>query len=500
MNQFQILIVHPDPSAQSLLVSMLQSLGHGLEDAANDRVAVRRVDKGGIHLVISGVDPDDPDALEFLAYLRRKHSKIPVILLFSNSGCDKAREATRLGATVLRYPAPATEFRAAVMQGLENWQDASSSPSSSPSPYSTGTSDHRPLHEAKTNGSYTIPMPASAPQKKEPRPGTLSVVGEAPALRQAVDLATTAAPTRTPVVIVGEQGTGKSIIARAIHQASPRADRPFVEVVCGGLDETQLERELFGQSFGRADTAGMLDRPGKVSRAAGGTLFLDEVAALTPSLQRQLLRLLQDGEFEPAGALEPIRVDIRLILASNENLSTLVEQGRFRRDLYDRVGIVCLRLPPLRERGGDIETLAEHFRSRFATEFTKPVVGFTPDALDLLCRHDWPGNVRELESVIQRGVALCQGARITSANLSLGFGPPRAGRNPSYSPRPHLPIGIRPLKEALEEPEKQIIIQALQALNWNRQETARVLDINRTTLYKKMKKYGLLLDEPAMMN
>jgi two-component system, NtrC family, response regulator HydG len=498
MSQYQILIVHPDPSAQSLLASMLQSLGHGLEDAPNDRAAVRRVDRGGIHLVISGVDPNDPDALELLAYLRRKHSKVPVILLFSNSGCDKAREASRLGATVLRYPAPATEFRAAVTQGLENWQDASMS--SPATPYSAGMSEQRSPQEPKSNGSFHHPAPAVPPLKNESRPSGLMVVGEAPGLRQAVDLATTAAPTRTPVVIVGEQGTGKSIIARAIHQSSPRADRPFVEVVCGGLDEAQLERELFGQSFGRADTAGMLDRPGKVSRAAGGTLFLDEVAALTPSLQRQLLRLLQDGEFEPTGAVEPIRVDIRLILASNENLSTLVEQGRFRRDLYDRVGVVCLRLPPLRERGGDIETLAEHFRSRFATEFSKPVVGFTPDALDLLCRHDWPGNVRELESVIQRGVALCQGARITSANLSLGFGPPRAGRNPSYSPRPHLPIGIRPLKEALEEPEKQIIIQALQALNWNRQETARVLDINRTTLYKKMKKYGLLLDEPAMMN
>jgi two-component system, NtrC family, response regulator HydG len=498
MSQFQVLIVHPDPSAQSLLASMLRSLGHGLEDAANDRIAVRRVDKGGIHLVISGVDPDDPDALELLAYLRRKHSKIPVILLFSNSGCDKAREASRLGATVLRYPAPATEFRAAVTQGLESWQDAS--PSSSASPYSTGMSEHRPAQEPKHNGSFAHPTPAIPAPRKEPQPNGFTIVGEAPGLKQAVDLATTAAPTRTPVVIVGEQGTGKSMIARAIHQASPRADRPFVEVVCGGLDEAQLERELFGQSFGRADAAGMLDRPGKVFRAAGGTLFLDEVVSLTPSLQRQLLRLLQDGEFEPAGAIEPIRVDIRLILASNENLSTLVEQGRFRRDLYDRVGVVCLRLPPLRERGGDIEALAEHFRARFATEFSKPVVGFTPDALDLLCRHDWPGNVRELESVIQRGVALCQGARVTSANLSLGFGPPRAGRNPSYSPRPHLPIGIRPLKEALEEPEKQIIIQALQALNWNRQETARVLDINRTTLYKKMKKYGLLLDEPAMMN
>jgi DNA-binding NtrC family response regulator len=190
------------------------------------------------------------------------------------------------------------------------------------------------------------------------------------------------------------------------------------------------------------------------------------------------------------------------VLSTRENLPALVEQGKFRRELYDRITDVCLKLPPLRHRGHDVVRLAEHFRDRFAADFSKPVVGFSSDALELLARHDWPGNVRELESVVQRGVALSQGTKVTSANLAVGLAPARTVRPAAYSPRPHLHsgLGLRPLKEALEEPEKQIIIQALRALNWNRQETARVLDINRTTLYKKMKKYGLLMEEPALLN
>ncbi|MGE3822036.1 MAG: helix-turn-helix domain-containing protein, partial [Isosphaeraceae bacterium] len=173
----------------------------------------------------------------------------------------------------------------------------------------------------------------------------------------------------------------------------------------------------------------------------------------------------------------------------------------FRQDLYHRASVVCLKLPPLRTRGTDVEMLAEFFRARYSLEFGKNVVGFTRDALEILNKHDWPGNIRELEGVIQRGVALCQGTRITSGHLAPSLCHPRASRSGGgMTPRSHTPTNIRPLKEALEEPEKRIIIQALQALNWNRQETARVLDINRTTLYKKMKKYGLLVDEPIWVN
>ncbi len=301
-------------------------------------------------------------------------------------------------------------------------------------------------------------------------------------------------------MIIGEQGTGKTLIARAIHQQSSRRDQPFLEVSCGGIDDLGLERELFGQKFDGPDGS---ERLGRLARANRGTILLDEVSALSASIQSRLLRVLLDGEFEPLGSNQPVAVDVRFVLSTRENLPALVEQGKFRRELYERINDVCLKLPPLRQRGHDILLLAEHFRDRFAVDFNKTVTGFSPDAIELLARHDWPGNVRELESVIQRGVALSQGSKVTSANLAVGLGGPgRAIRSSGYTPKPHLQssLELRPLKEALEEPEKQIIVQALRALNWNRQETARVLDINRTTLYKKMKKYGLLMEEPALLN
>jgi two-component system response regulator HydG len=214
------------------------------------------------------------------------------------------------------------------------------------------------------------------------------------------------------------------------------------------------------------------------------------------AVQLHLLRDLQFRDYSAAaGHLQPAG-DVRFIMSTSESLPALIEQGRFRQELYHRISVVMLSPPPLRHRGTDIELLAESFRARYAQEFHKGVTGFSRDALDILQRHDWPGNVRELEAAIQRAVAMCTGPRISSSHLAPILNHHRQNRGNGGTPKPHLPMGIRPLKEALEEPEKRIIIQALQAFNWNRQETARVLDINRTTLYKKMKKYGLLIDEP----
>jgi two-component system response regulator HydG len=315
-------------------------------------------------------------------------------------------------------------------------------------------------------------------------------------MRQAIELAAAIAPTRTPVLIVGERGTGKTLLARAIHRGSPRRDGPFVEVACDGHRDQALERELFGH----AGEFGGPPRPGKVAQADGGTIVLDEVAALSPDLQFKLLRFLQDGAYEPVGSTQTARADVRIVVATAEDLAPLVEQGRFRQDLYYRIGVVRLKLPPLRQRVADIPVLAEHFRVRFARGLNKDVAGFMPEAMDLLKAHRWPGNVRELENAVERGVVLCRGPRIAPIHLALSAEPPRPPRPRGHTPHPHVALGIRPLKEALEGPEKQIIVQALEALNWNRQETARVLDINRTTLYKKMKKYGLLaVDEPAWL-
>ncbi len=225
------------------------------------------------------------------------------------------------------------------------------------------------------------------------------------------------------------------------------------------------------------------------------------MAALPLEFQLHLFRELHFRDYE-ASAGHPLPPgDARFVMSTSENLPALIEQGRFRQELYHRISVISLMLPPLRHRGTDVELLAESFRAQYAREFHKTVAGFTRDALDVLQKHDWPGNVRELEAAIQRAVALCSGPRITSSHLAPILNHYRQARvRRRATPRPHLKMGVRPLKEALEEPEKRIIIQALQAFNWNRQETARVLDINRTTLYKKMKKYNLLIDEPVWAN
>jgi len=504
MSQARVLIVHPEPSILALLGSMLQSLGHQIDEAVNDRAAVRRLERGGIDLMIAGVNPADPEAMELVSYARRKHSQVPLVLLFPGAHPERAREAMRLGATaVLKFPMPATELRAAVTQACKQsfFTPRVEFNGTASANYRRFDEEPKGLNGTKAHGSSNgRSLEPSARVEPNQVVNAIQFVGDDPTFRQAANLASTVAPSRSPILIVGEQGTGKTLIARMVHQQSGRGDKPFIEISCGGIDELGLERELFGQKF-EEDPAS--ERPGRLVRANGGSVLLDEVAALSMALQGRLLQVLRDGEIEPMGSSQAIPIDVRFLLSTRENLPALVEQGKFRRDLFERINDICLKLPALQRRGGDILNLAEFFRDKAAREFGKPASGFTADAVELLARHTWPGNVRELESVVQRGVALSQGAKVNSANLAVGITPARSARPANgYSARSYgtPSAGLRPLKEALEEPEKQIIIQALRALNWNRQETARVLDINRTTLYKKMKKYGLLIEEPALLN
>lgn len=459
---------------------MLKSLEHTIEEAANDRVAVRLLERGGVDLVLAGVDPTDPEGLELLAYMRRKHRQVPMIVLFASANLDRAREALRMGAlTVLKYPVPATELRAAVTQALGPIKAQAATPQ---------------------NG---VPAASPAPipsVRAEVRVKELGIIGTDPSLRHAVELAASIAPTRSPVLIVGEAGTGKALLARTIHSLGSRSDQPFVALDCQALCPPPSENDDPDHEPDADENPIPAEWSVKLSQAQGGTLFLSEVSALSEPLQAELLHTLQGREFDHNGFHGGSHADTRILLSTSENLLALVEQGKFRQDLYHRISVICLKLPPLRHRVHDVEPLAEHFRGKYATEFGKNIAGFTRDALEALHKYEWPGNVHELESVIQRGVVLCQGSRITSGHLAPSLGNSRTSRIQPKTPRPHLSMSIRPLKEALEEPEKRIIIQALQALNWNRQETAKVLDINRTTLYKKMKKYGLLVDGPIWVN
>jgi len=491
MSKARLLIVHPEPTALALLSSMLMSLGQEIDEAANDRAAVRLMERGGIDLLVAGVDPTDMEGLELLAYMKRKHKEVPVILLFPGTYPEQSVEAIRQGASsVLKYPVSATELRAAVVQavGLRIAIPPVPVVALTSNPTTSGVEEGPRLLE-----------PAMLGLGEDGNARELGIIGSDPSLLQVLKAAASIAQTRDPLLIVGENGTGKRLLARTIHNLSPRAAYPFVSLECVSAltnhDEDHESAPAEGMMVGTPLTSWL----NKLNEAQGGTLLLSRVGELPPELEPHLLRVLQEYENGKDLSAKKSQTNVRIIMTSDDGALAAHDQAKWAQELYQRMSAVCLKLPSLRHRGADIEILAEHFREASAQELGKAVTGFTRDALDALGKYPWPGNIGELLGVIHRGVQLCQGSRITSGHLSpglAGLSDARVGGNH----RARSSANIRPLKEALEEPEKRIIIQALQALNWNRQDTARVLDINRTTLYKKMKKYGLLVDGPIWVN
>jgi len=312
--------------------------------------------------------------------------------------------------------------------------------------------------------------------------GLENVVGHDHRMLKVYDLINSVADTRATVLITGESGTGKSMIARAIHRRSARRDKPFVEVACGALPENLLESELFGHVAG-SFTGATGDKIGKFAQADGGTIFLDEIATASPALQVKLLRVLQEFEFEQVGGTKTFHVDARVILATNEDLSQAVTAGRFRQDLYYRVNVINIELPSLRDRLADIPLLARHFLAKVSEESVRKVHDFSEDALIAMQRYRWPGNVRELQNVVERAVLLGKSDVIGVEDL-----PAHVASAAPYSIESD---SQHSLKQALSMPERQIILDALEANQWNRQLTAEKLGINRTTLYKKMKRLGV---------
>jgi DNA-binding NtrC family response regulator len=311
-----------------------------------------------------------------------------------------------------------------------------------------------------------------------PPPQPTGMIGSHPAIRHVFDIVDRVAQTPATVLITGESGTGKSLLARAIHAASGRGGR-FVEVACGSLAEPLLESELFGHVAG-AFTGAATARDGRFLQADGGTIFLDEIATASAAMQVKLLRVLQEMAFEPVGGNVTRSVDARLILATNEDLAGLVADGRFREDLFWRINVVSIEMPPLRHRADDIPALADHVLRAAAARAGREVVGFTPEAIELLLRHAWPGNVRELQHAVERAVFLGRGRLVEAGDLPANVRSAGAGSGHGNA-----------LKEALATPERQLILDALQRSGWRRDLAARSLGINRTTLYKKLKRLGL---------
>jgi DNA-binding NtrC family response regulator len=393
-----------------------------------------------------------------LNHCRKHHPAVSVILLTGYGTVETAVEAVRAGAfDFLTKPLIDEELELAIERAL--------------------------------NQRHVIEENKNLKAQLDRRFSIDNIVGRDHRMLKLFEMVDCVADTKATVLITGESGTGKSLVARAIHRRSSRRGNSFVEIACGALPETLLESELFGHVAG-SFTGAAGDKMGKFLQADGGTIFLDEIGTASPSLQVKLLRVLQDLEFEPVGGNKTYHVDTRVILATNEDLGRLVTEGRFRQDLFYRVNVINIELPGLRDRLTDIPLLAQHFLEEVCTETGKKVRGFSDEAVAVLQHHRWPGNVRELQNVIERAVLLGKGEIIRPED----FPPHMAASSPVFIE----PLGARTLKQALEGPERQIILEVLESNQWNRHVTSEVLGINRTTLYKKMKRLGLEEDRYAV--
>jgi transcriptional regulator with GAF, ATPase, and Fis domain len=325
------------------------------------------------------------------------------------------------------------------------------------------------------------------------RYGFDNIVGTSSALREALEAVAKVAETNSTVLITGESGTGKELIARALHYNSPRTDRMFVTVNCGAIPEELLESELFGHVKG-AFTNAVNHREGRFSVADGGTLFLDEIGDMSPNLQVKLLRVLQDGTFEPVGSSKTRAVDVRLVAATNQDLEQAIRERRFREDLFYRLNVIPIEMPALRDRRDDIELLAHHFLKTANRDREQKVSGFNTEALDRIRAHSWPGNIRELENMVERLAVLCEGGRIEVQDL------PRELRRSLDAPIltvPQLPPTGLSFRDLVDDFETDLILQALEQTHWNKNQAARLLGLNRTTLIEKIKKKGLAPAAPA---
>jgi PAS domain S-box-containing protein len=305
------------------------------------------------------------------------------------------------------------------------------------------------------------------------------IVSKSPKMRQLFEVLPTIARTDSTVLIEGETGTGKELLARAVHELSHRRNHPMVIVNCGAVPDTLLESELFGYKAG-AFTGARADKPGKISRAHRGTLFLDEVGEMSAALQVRLLRVLQDGVFEPLGSVDSVEANVRFIAATHHDLSRDVAEGSFREDLFYRLNVIPVRLPPLRERKADIPLLVDHFLSRFSASFGREISGVSPGVLQLLASHDYPGNIRELETALEHACVMCAGGTVELEHLPASWRERTARR-------------AEGLSAEISEHEAQLIRDALRRHGWHREAAARELGIDKATLFKKIRKLGIEL-------
>jgi DNA-binding NtrC family response regulator len=451
----KLLVVDDDQIIRESLCEFLKLEGYQCRQAGDFKQALGELEKQDYNLVVTDVNMPEMDGFELLRVIRKRYPEVVTIVITGYGTIESAVEAIKMGAyDYLTKPIVDDEIRMIVSRALE--QQAL-------------LQENRNLRNL-LRGQY----------------GLDNIVGQDYKMLKIFELIEAVADSKATVLITGQSGTGKSLIARSIHHRSNRMGKPFVEVSCGALPETLLESELFGHVKG-SFTGAVSDKNGKFQAADGGTLFLDEINSAPPSLQVKLLRVLQEKQFERVGSNETQTVDVRVLLATNVNLQEEVKAGGFREDLFYRINVVNIEMPALAERVTDIPLLAGRFLEAMNLKHGKEKTSFDNEALRALEHYSWPGNVRELENVVERAVVLSKHSNIELNDLPQNI----IDHVNSESAVAFKSLNLR---EALEEPEKKIIEMALRRNNWNRQLAADMLEINRTTLYKKMKRYDLEID------
>jgi len=472
-----ILIADDDPAQRRLLQASVERNGFTTKTAEDGRAALRAVEDGGVDLVLLDLVMPGLTGIEALKEIRLRKPSLPCIVLTASGGIDTVVQAMQAGANdFFVKPASPERIVVSVRNALE---------------MSTLKVEVSRLAKKAANGLSFDDM-----------------VADAPAMQLVVRMGRRAAASNIPVLVTGESGVGKELLARAVHGTSERAGRPFVAVNCGAIPENLVESILFGHEKG-AFTGAVEKHPGKFVEAHGGTLFLDEVGELPLDMQVKLLRVLQEGEVDAVGGKRPVKVDVRIVSATNKDLAKLVAEGRFREDLYYRLNVFPIEAPPLRERREDIPAMVQRFVARFAAEENRTVRGCAPDTLAMLSVFDWPGNVRQLENSVFRAVVLSEGdllrpedfpqisgvkpRLLEAANDALPHGvvAPANDAAPSEATQP-VPIfdGGGHLRK-LEEVERDLIELAIEHYAGHMSEIARRLGIGRSTLYRKLREYGL---------
>jgi two-component system, NtrC family, response regulator HydG len=458
----RILVIDDHDTLREGMAVTLTRSGHTVTAARSGADGVAAYKKTPFDLVVTDLKMDGMDGIAVTRNLKAHDPAAVVMVVTAFGTIETAVQAMQQGAyDFITKPFTPDVLRAKVDKGLE-------------------LSSARRQVEKLSARTEALESDASRAH------GGL-LVGDSEPLQRLVTQVRKAAATDATVLVRGESGTGKELVARMLHQCSPRKDGPFVVVHCAALAETLLESELFGHERG-AFTGAIKRKLGRFELADGGTLFLDEIGEIPASVQTKLLRVLQEKELQRVGGEETLKVDVRVVSATHRDLQAEVKAGRFREDLYYRLHIVPLTLPPLRERPEDIPTLARHFVTRHGPRVNKRIQGLTEDALRALARHAWPGNVRELENVIEQSLVFAEGEQLTAADLPTHLN----GSQPRADAGLPIPTGDRPLPDILEDLERQLIARAYEKAGGVKTETARLLGIKTSALYYKLEKYGFI--------